>query len=121
MAKTQVIVDENYLFFQIAAIIEKRKNRAVARVSSETAVMFWEIGQFINTTILGDNRAEYGKRIFPTLSGKLALKYGNSFNKNNLYRMCHFAHLFPEKNKISKLSEKLTWSHFSEVIQPGAN
>ncbi|MDR1147509.1 MAG: DUF1016 N-terminal domain-containing protein, partial [Spirochaetaceae bacterium] len=72
---------------------------------------------FINTAILDDNRAEYGKRIFPTLSGKLVLRYGNSFNKNNLYRMCHFAHLFPEKSNISKLSGKLTWSHFSEIIQ----
>jgi predicted nuclease of restriction endonuclease-like (RecB) superfamily len=117
IAPTPQTVDENYLFSHIAAIIDKRKNRAAACVSSETAVMFWEIGQFINATILDDNRAEYGKRIFPTLSGKLVLRYGNSFNKNNLYRMSHFAHLFPERSKISKLSEKLTWSHFSEIIQ----
>jgi predicted nuclease of restriction endonuclease-like (RecB) superfamily len=110
-------LDENYLFSRIAAIIEKRKNRMSARISNETVMMFWEIGNFINTTILGDSRAEYGKQIFPTLSGKLTLKYGNSFNKNNLYRMSHFADLFSEKSKIAKLSEKLSWSHFSEIIQ----
>jgi predicted nuclease of restriction endonuclease-like (RecB) superfamily len=117
IAPIPATVDENHLFSQIAAIIEKRKSRAAARINSETVMMFWEIGDFINASILGNDRAEYGKRIFPTLSGKLTLKYGSSFNKNNLYRMSHFAGLFTEKNKIAKLSEKLTWSHFSEIIQ----
>ncbi|MDR2653634.1 MAG: hypothetical protein LBC68_15255 [Prevotellaceae bacterium] len=65
-------VDKKYLFFQTTAIIEKGKNMAAVRASSATAVMFWKIGHFINTTLLGDNRAEYGKQIFPTLPGKLS-------------------------------------------------
>jgi hypothetical protein len=71
IAPTQETVGENYLFSQITAIIEKRKNQAAAPVSSEATIIFWEIGHFINTTLLGDSRAEYGKQIFPTLSGKL--------------------------------------------------
>jgi hypothetical protein len=73
-APTPVMLDENYLFSYIAAIIEKRKNKAAARVSSEIVVIFWEIGHFINTPILGDDRVEYGKRTFPTLSGKSILE-----------------------------------------------
>jgi hypothetical protein len=67
-----VTTDENYHFPQIATIIEKKINMADARVNNETVMMFWGIGHFINTPIIGDNRAEYGKRIFPTLPGKFA-------------------------------------------------
>ena len=116
IALAPAVFDEN-LFSQIAKIIENRKTAAAAYANHEINIMFWEIGNIINTAILGDNRAEYGKRIFPTLSGKLVLKYGSSFNKNNLYRMSRFAALFTNKNEITNLSEKLTWSHFSEIIQ----
>jgi hypothetical protein len=65
-------LDENYLFSRIAVIIEKRRNRAITCASSEMAGMFRDIRHFINTTILGDNRVEYGRLIFPSPPGKLA-------------------------------------------------
>jgi hypothetical protein len=61
IASIPAAIDENYLFSQISAIIEKRKNRVAARVSNKKAMMFWEIGPFVNTSILDNNRTEYGK------------------------------------------------------------
>ena len=79
--------------------------------------MFWKIGQYINKIILNSNRAEYGKKIFPTLSGKLVLKYGKSLNEKNLYRMSHFVNIFQDINLVKELAPFLSWSHFSEIMQ----
>ena len=34
--------------------------------------MYWEVGKYINTTILGNGRAAYGKKILPELAAKLS-------------------------------------------------
>jgi hypothetical protein len=52
--------------------IERRRNRAITCASSEMAGVFRDIRHFINTAILGDNRVEYGRLIFPSPSEKLA-------------------------------------------------
>jgi hypothetical protein len=65
-------ISETILFEHISKIVEKRRNRAAACVTCETAMMFWETGHFINITLPGDNRAEYGKRIFSAMPGKLS-------------------------------------------------
>ena len=109
--------DVNEIFSKISAIIEQGKITAYSYANNSTILMFWSIGQYINKVILNSNRAEYGKKIFPTLSGKLVLKYGKSFSEKNLYRMSHFADIFQDTNLVRELSPFLSWSHFSELIQ----
>jgi hypothetical protein len=65
-------VDEKLLFTRVAEIIENRKYRAIVHANQETTMMFWEVGQYINSVVLGNKRAEYGKRILTTLSAKLS-------------------------------------------------
>ena len=81
------IEQENVIFAKVAQIIETRKFNAKTVANSQVVLMFWEIGKYINTVILGTNRAEYGKKILSTVSTKLVAKYGNSFEEANLYRM----------------------------------
>ncbi|MCL2477312.1 DUF1016 N-terminal domain-containing protein [Candidatus Bathycorpusculum sp.] len=64
-------VDENLLFLQVVEIIEKRKKRTIAHVSQETTLMFWEVGQYVNSVLLGGERALYGRQIVTTLSTQL--------------------------------------------------
>ena len=73
-------VDENMLFARVAEIIENRKSRAGAYVNREITLMYWEIGQHINSIMLDGKRAEYGKKIFSTLSRKLVDQFGKSFH-----------------------------------------
>ena len=75
IAVNSVTVDENTLFERVAEIIEDRKDRAMAHVNQETTMMFWEIGKYINSAVLGNKRAEYGKRIVATLSPQLVERY----------------------------------------------
>jgi hypothetical protein len=65
---------ENIIFSNVAQIIEKRKFNVVSAANSQIILMFWEIGTYINSVILGMERAEYGKKILSTVSTKLVAK-----------------------------------------------
>jgi predicted nuclease of restriction endonuclease-like (RecB) superfamily len=107
---------ENSLFSNVAQIIEKRKINIVSTVNSQIVLMFWEIGTYINTTILGLERAEYGKKIVATLSRQLMEKYGNEYYLRNIRRMMQFAAQFPDFKKVSTVSAQLSWSHIQELL-----
>jgi len=110
-------INEVQLFNHIAGIIESRKCRAAAYANSEVTVMYWEVGQYINSVILDFKRAAYGKKIFATLSRKLVEAYGNSFEEKNLYRMTQFASTFRDADTVEAWSQSLSWSHFRELIR----
>jgi predicted nuclease of restriction endonuclease-like (RecB) superfamily len=78
--------------------------------------MYWEVGQFINSTVLDFKRAEYGKRIVAMLSTQLVEQYGKVFVARNLRRMAQFASEFSDIEIVSKLSTQLSWSHFIELL-----
>ena len=108
--------DESSLFAHIAEIIETRKSRAGAYANREVTLMYWEIGRYINATLLGGKRAEYGKQIIAILSQQLVAKYGKPFESRNLRRMMQFAELFPDLEIVSPLATQLSWSHFIEIL-----
>lgn len=105
------------LFKHVSAIIEKRRYRAGAYANREVTLMYWEVGSYINSNILRNKRAEYGKNILTTLSSKLAARYGGSFSERNLYRMSLFSERFKDVEIVSTLSTHLSWSHFTELLR----
>jgi len=110
-------IDENLLFKQIVTIIEKRKFHAITQVNQDTTIMFWEVGQFINSVVLDNKRAAYGKKILTELAAKLVMKYGKVFSERNLYRMALFAERFPDKKILPPLAAKLSHSHNHQISQ----
>ena len=65
-------IDETALFEQVSAIIENRKRRAKTHVSQEVTLMFWEVGHYVDSAVLNNQRAACGKKILTTLSAKLS-------------------------------------------------
>ena len=65
---------ENVLFSNVAQIIEQRKFNIVSTANNQIVLMYWEIGKYINSSVLGMERAEYGKRIVATVSRQLTKK-----------------------------------------------
>ena len=114
--KDNPVVDEKSLFTHVAKIIETRKRRAGILVNQEITLMYWEIGKYIGSVLLGNERAEYGKRIVASLSQQLAERYGKGFQRVNMTRMIKFAEIFPDPKIVSTLSEQLSWSHFVEIL-----
>jgi predicted nuclease of restriction endonuclease-like (RecB) superfamily len=101
---------------EIVSLVEKAKNQIIVQANSTLTLTFWHIGNKINTEILNNNRAEYGKQIVVTLSRELEKKFGRSFNEKNLRRMIQFANKFPDYEIVVTLSRELSWSHFLVLI-----
>ena len=79
--------------------------------------MYWQIGKRINTEVLGNQRAEYGKQIVATVSTQLQAEFGKKgFEERTIRRMMQFADLFPDLQVVSALVAQLSWSHFLIVM-----
>jgi len=113
LADTEV---ENILFSNVAQIIEIRKINLISAANSQIVLMFWEIGKYINSAILGMERAEYGKQIVSTLCTQLQQKYGKEYYERNVRRMMQFAAQFPDFEIVSTAWTQLSWSHIRELL-----
>jgi len=112
--KNHMTPDEQALFARVSAIIDNRKIRAQAKANQEVVLMFWEIGHYIGSVLLGGERAAYGKQILVTLAQQLQEKYGSSFEYSNIRRMINFAARFPDPQILVPLAPELSWSHITE-------
>ena len=52
-------------------IINQARNRVAVNVNAELTLMYWHIGERINREVLGNERAEYGKQIVATITGRV--------------------------------------------------
>ena len=112
----EIKIDEAYLFTRVSTIIENRKYRAQTQANQECVLMFWEVGKFIGSILLGGERAGYGKQIVVTLAQQLQKKYGSSFDYSNVTRMIKLASRFPDVQIVAPLAQQLSWSHFTILL-----
>jgi len=108
--------DNNLLLHDLASIIEKGKRQIVSQINSSLTLVYWQIGFKINTHILENQRAEYGKEVISQVAAQLANTYGKSFQEKNLRRMMQFAEVFPDYQIVAPLARQLSWSHFTILI-----
>jgi len=107
---------EQSLFNDLSQLIEQSKQFVVVQANSVMTVLFWNVGKRINENILQNKRADYGKRIVPTLSAQLESAYGKNFKLKNIRRMMKFAEQFPDLTIVAPLTQQLSWSHFVELL-----
>jgi len=112
----EIRLDDSQIFERVAHIIETRKLSAGTYANREVTLMYWEIGQYVGSILLGGERAEYGKRIVAALAQQLTERYGNSFERTKITRMIMFAKLFPDYDIVAPLAQQLSWSHFQELL-----
>jgi len=103
--KTDLITD-------LRSMIEKTKSSIASAVNFGLKLLYWHIGNRIQSEILMKKRAEYGKSIITSLSQQLTLEYGNGFNSTNLHRMVKFSEVFVDKQIVASLTQQLSWTHF---------
>ncbi|TAH00537.1 MAG: DUF1016 domain-containing protein [Sphingobacteriales bacterium] len=103
---------ESMLFADLAQIIEQGKSQLVKQVNSTITMVYWQVGNKINTHILGNERAAYGKEVVATISNQLMSKYGSQFAEKNVRRMMRFAEVFFDFAIVAPLVRQLSWSHF---------
>ena len=107
---------EKLLFNEISLLIEQCRHTVYKQINGETVLLFWKVGSRINTEILQNRRADYGKRIVVTLSRQLTAKYGRNFEEKNLRRILQFAEQFVDEKIVVTLSRQLSWSHILALL-----
>lgn len=110
--KTDIALLDKRLLKELAQLIEQSRQQVATYANSTLTMLFWQVGKRINEEILGNQRADYGKQIVPTVSTQLEEKYGRNFTEKNVRRMMQFANVFPDFQIVVTLSRQLSWSYF---------
>lgn len=110
------VKNHDNLLADLRGMIREAQTTVVAVVNAGLTALYWNIGRRINSDVLDNERAEYGKKIVATLSRQLETEFGKGFEQKNLRRMMQFAAAFPDREHVATLSRQLSWSHFKELI-----
>lgn len=105
------------LVTEIKQRIDEAKAKIAIEVNYAMTTLYWEIGNTINTRVLCDERADYGRQVVTKLSKQLQQEYGNqSFSEKNLRRMMQFASVFPNREIVVSVIRQFTWTHIIAFI-----
>lgn len=104
------------LFLEISGMIAEAKERVAVAVNAELTMLYWNVGRRINKEILGEQRADYGKRVVAELSANLMAEHGEIWNEKHLRRVMQFAAVFPDEKIVVSLIRQLSWTHIIALI-----
>lgn len=104
------------LFLEISGMIVAAKERVAVAVNAELTMLYWNVGRRINKEILGEQRADYGKRVVAELSANLMAEHGEIWNEKHLRRVMQFAAVFPDEKIVVSLIRQLSWTHIIALI-----
>lgn len=110
----QIQLHSQQILEGILLLIETARNRVAVYVNSETTLLYFEIGRYINEELRIDSRAPYGSKILATVSQELTLKYGKGYTYTALTRMSKVARVF-NSSIVATVSQQLSWSHLIEL------
>ncbi len=68
-------LEDKKLINQLVQLVENAQKQVVVQANSTLAVLFWQVGNILNTSILDNKRAEYGKQIVVTASRELTRRF----------------------------------------------
>ena len=115
MNKLMNIDDDDKLYQQIREILLTARQKAYQSIGSVMVETYWEIGRrIVEEEQDGQLRAQYGKSMLESLSGKLTEEFGKGFNIRNLRYMRSFYLKFPIRNA---LRSELTWTHYRSLLR----
>ena len=71
-----IIQSDAGLVADVRSMIEQTREGVARTVNPGMTVLYWRIGKRIQTEVLGNQRAEYGKEIVHALSAQLKREFG---------------------------------------------
>jgi predicted nuclease of restriction endonuclease-like (RecB) superfamily len=108
--------DKAGLFAYLRQVIEQARQVAATQANATLTMRNWLIGRAINTNILRQSRADYGKQIVATLAQQLTKSFGPGFTVPSISRMRAFARFYPDHEIVATLGQQLSWSHIRELL-----
>lgn len=98
----------NSLLTDSKAIIEQALGTAYRMVNILLVKRNWLLGKRIaEEELQGESRAEYGKRVIPCLAERLTTKYGQGFDRTNLYYYLDFAKEYPTLFEVDTQTKRI--------------
>ena len=108
------ITTSNNLYGQIAELIPSARKQVATQVNTALLVTYWNVGRIIvEDEQKSEHRAEYGKQVLKELSKRLTKDFGKGFSRPNLHWMRELYIKYPI---CQTLSNKLSWSHYCELL-----
>ncbi|MDY0017619.1 MAG: PDDEXK nuclease domain-containing protein [Candidatus Delongbacteria bacterium] len=104
------------LLNDLVNLIEESRKGLATTSNAVLTITYWKVGERINKDVLGNKRAEYGKKIVVSAARQLSMMYGTSFEEKNLRRMLQFAQIFNDQEIVVSLIRQLSWTHFIALI-----
>ncbi len=104
------------LFFDIKSLIQTSKEQVAVAVNSSMSILYWQIGKRVNSEVLKNTRAKYGKRVVASLAKELTMEYGRGWGERHLRNCLRFAESFSDFKIVNTLCSQLSWSHIRLVF-----
>lgn len=104
------------LMCEIRQLIDAAKQRAAVAINSELTLLYWQIGQHIQTEVLNGQRANYGKQVIANLSKQLTQAYGRGWSTSQLRHCLQFAKVFSDEQIVYAVRTQLSWTHLRSLI-----
>lgn len=99
----------------LRGLIQQGRQQALRAVDHVQVQTCWEMGcHIVEFEQGGVMRAEYGKRLLPTLAAALTAEFGKGFDASNLRYMRLFYHAFPIRDA---LRHELSWTHYRALLR----
>ncbi len=108
--------DHLALFRDVSQLIGDSRKRAAQHLNSQLTDLYWRIGRRLSVSVLGGERAAYGKKVISRLSGDLTARYGRGWSTKQLHHCLRFAETIPDPEIVSALQRQLSWSHIKALI-----
>lgn len=101
---------------RVSSLIDRAHELIASYANTTLTVTSWQVGSIIHAKALGGSgRADYGAQTLVTLSQEVTARLGRGFdepNRTEPERVVKFAKLFPDREIVVTLSQRLNWSPF---------
>lgn len=106
------------LLSDLRHLIETARLRAAAAVNAELTwpLLYWRVGNRINSEILKGECAEYGQQIVKTVAIQLSADYGKGWSERQVRYCLRLVEVYPDENILHTVCAKLSWSHLRLLI-----
>lgn len=102
------------MIFKIENLLQEARNHVATEVNSTLLKTYMEIGKIIVEDVeLHRDNEEYQNKTISTISKELTQKFGRGFSRANIWNMMAF---YREYESVQTLSERLSWSHYCELL-----
>lgn len=105
---------DNKIITEIGNLLQKARSHVAVEVNNTLLKTYMEIGRLIVEDMNAhENNEDYQNKTISMLSKELSKEFGKGFSRANIWNMITF---YKEYGSVQTLSERLSWSHYCELL-----